>query len=190
MTHNAARGRLPDLLFDRGDTTLLAHLRECHDCQRHLFVLARIDRLLRHKGAKMRTRRSRVRYALAGTATISAAAVAAFVLMMLPRSHTAPLSFALRGIDGSVLARAQLDRADSENQSIAFVTHGLPTAPTNTYLLWTTAPDSKRPLLVGRFMVNHTGACRARFNLAGTRHPSRFWITPSSDPAVVVAGTS
>jgi hypothetical protein len=188
VTHNAARERLPDLLFDRGDAALLAHMRECHDCQRQFFFLARIDRLLRQKGTKMRARRARTRYAFAATAAIAAAAIAAFALM-LPRNHSTALSFTLRGVDGSVVARAQLNRADAENQSIAFVAQGLPTAPTDTYLLWTTSSGTRQPLLVGRFMVNHTGACRTRFNLAGTRHSSRFWITPSTDPAVVVAGT-
>lgn len=187
MTHEAAHERLSDLLLDRGDTALLAHLRGCHDCQRQFFRLARIDRLLRQRGATLR-RRARVRHALAATAAISAAAVAV-VALMLPRHQPAPLAFALHGVDGLVIAHAQLQPADAENQSIAFVAQGLPTAPTDTYLLWTSSPSTKRPLLVGRFMVNHTGACRTHFNLAGTRHPSHFWITPSSDPAVVVAGT-
>jgi hypothetical protein len=188
VTHDAARQRLPDLLFDRGDTALLAHLRGCHDCQRQFFALARIDRLLRQQGAKIRERRSRFRYTVSATAIVAAAAVAAIALM-LPRGHSASLTFALRGVDGSVVAHAQLRRADAENQSIAFVAQGLPTAPTDTYLLWTTSPGSLQPLLVGRFMVSHAGACRTRFNLAGTQHSSRFWITPSTDPAVVVAGT-
>jgi hypothetical protein len=188
VTHDAARQRLPDLIFDRGDTALLAHLRECHDCQRQFFALARIDRLLRQRGTRIRARRSRFRYAFSATATVTAAAVAA-VALMIPRNHSVPISFALRGVDGSVVARAQLHRADAENQSVAFVAQGLPTAPTDTYLLWTTSSGTRQPLLVGRFMVNHTGACRTRFNLAGTQQPSRFWITPSTDPAVAVAGT-
>jgi hypothetical protein len=188
VTHDAARERLPDLLFDREDAALLAHLRECHDCQRRLFTLARIDRLLRQRGTKIRARRSRLRSALSAAAAIGAGAIAV-VALTLPLHHNAPLSFTLRGVDGSAVARAQIQRADSENQSIAFVAQGLPTAPTDTYLLWTTSPDRSQPLLVGRFMVNHTGACRARFNLAGTHHSSRFWITPSTDPAVVVAGS-
>lgn len=188
MTHDAALERLPDLLFEREDAALLAHLRECHDCQRRLFALARIDRLLRQRGAKIRRSRSRIRHALAATATIAAAA-AAVAAFGLPRHHTTPASFALRGLGGSVVARAEIHRADSENQAIAFVAQGLPTVPTDTYLLWTTSPGMAKPLLVGRFMVNHSGACRTRFNLAGTRHPARFWITRSTDPAVVVAGT-
>jgi hypothetical protein len=188
VTHEAARERLPDLLFDRGDSALLAHLRDCHDCQRQFFVLARVDRLLRQRGAQIRARRSRLRLGALAAAAAAAATLTATALL-LPRGDGTPLTFALRGVDGSVVARAQLHPADAENQSIAFVAQDLPTAPTDTYLLWTTAPDTKRPLLVGRFMVNHTGACRTRFNLAGTRHSSRFWITPSSDPAVVVAET-
>lgn len=188
MRHEAARQRLPDLLFDRGDKALLAHLRDCHDCQRQFFLLARIDRLLRQQGSRIRARRSRLRRAGLAAAAALAAALAAAALL-LPRSHSTPAAFALKGVDGSVVARAQLRPADTENQSISFVAQGLPTAPTDTYLLWTTTPGTQRPLLVGRFMVNHTGACRTRFNLAGTQHSSRFWITPSTDPAVVVAGT-
>ena len=187
MKHDAARQRLPDLLFDRSDTALLAHLRACHDCQRQFFRLSRIDRLLRQRGTSLRRKRTRFRSAFVASAAI-AAAVAAVFPQVLPTEHPPP-SFALRGSDGTVVARAQLDRADAENQSISFLAQGLPTAPTDTYLLWTTSPQTKRPLLVGRFMVSHTGACRTRFNLAGTRHSSRFWITPSSDPAVVVAAT-
>jgi hypothetical protein len=188
VTHDAAFERLPDLLLEREDAALLAHLRDCHDCQRRLFVLARIDRLLRQRGTKIRARRSRLRHAGFAAAAVIAGALAA-VALMIPRNHSVPISFALRGVDGSVVARAQIHRADAENQSVAFVAQGLPTAPTDTYLLWTTSPGTKRPLLVGRFMVNHSGACRTRFNLAGTQQPSRFWITPSTDPVVAVAGT-
>jgi hypothetical protein len=38
-------------------------------------------------------------------------------------------------------------------------------------------------------MVSHKGECRARFNLPGRRRPSRFWITPSTQPSVTVAST-
>ena len=51
MTHSEASTRLPDLLEDRDDAALLAHVRECPDCQRQLFLLGRLDRLLRERAA-------------------------------------------------------------------------------------------------------------------------------------------
>jgi hypothetical protein len=165
---------------------LLSHLRECHDCQRRFFALARIDRLLRERGERMRRKRSRTWYA--GFAAAVAAVVVA-VTIALPRSHATAFTFALKGVDGSIVARAEINPADAENQSISFLAQGLPTTADDTYSLWTASPQTKRPLLVGRFMISHAGVCRARFNLAGTRHPSRFWITPATDPSVVVAAT-
>src|SRR5262249_10294253 len=47
VTHEEAWTRLPDLLQDRDDSALLAHVRACPDCQRQLFLLGRVDRLLR-----------------------------------------------------------------------------------------------------------------------------------------------
>ena len=54
MKHELVMERLPDLLDDRDDPELLAHVAGCHSCQRRLFLLGRVDRLLRDEG---RTRR-------------------------------------------------------------------------------------------------------------------------------------
>ena len=186
MTHDLAFERLPDLLLDRDDPDLLAHVGRCHRCQRQLFLLSRVDRLLRQRRPRARGRR-RV-FAAFGVACAIAAAIA--VAVMLPQRDTAsPARFALRTDGGVIVARAQIQRADAENESIAFVAKGLPSRPTDTYLLWTQRLGDRDPIVVGRFMVSHRGECRARFNLPGTRHPGRFWITPSTEPAAIVAST-
>jgi anti-sigma-K factor RskA len=183
MTHELAFERLPDLLVDRNDPELLAHVGSCHRCQRQLFLLGRVDRLLRQRRQSRARRRSP-----AAIAAVTVVAIAAAIA--LPQRHTAaPAQFALRTNGGSIVARAQVERADAENESIAFVAKGLPTRPSDTYLLWAQEPDNGDPVVVGRFMVSHTGACRTRFNLPGTRHPGRFWITPSTQPSAIVAST-
>lgn len=189
MTHDAVRERLPDLLFDRDDPELLEHICRCHDCQRHVFLLGRVDRLLRQRAAEIRTARSRVRLALAAAASVAVAAAALLALVTLPGHSAAPTSVVLKTAGGAVVARAEIRSEDPENQSIALVAHGLPAVPTDIYLLWTSSAATGRSLVVGRFMVNHSGTCRAHFNLAGARHSARFWITPSSRPAAVVATT-
>jgi hypothetical protein len=187
VTHELAFERLPDLLFDRDDPELLAHLAACHRCQRQLFLLSRVDRLLRQRRPRAR-RPGRVVAALALAGVIAVAAAAA---VMLPQRHTVASTpqFALKTKAGAIVARARIERGDAENESIAFVAEGLPSRPTDTYLLWTQATENGEPVIVGRFMVSHRGACRARFNLPGTRQPGQFWITPSTEPAAIVAST-
>jgi anti-sigma-K factor RskA len=185
MTHDLAFERLPDLLLERDDPDLLAHVGSCHRCQRQLFLLSRVDRLLRQRRPHARARRRPLALAIAGVA-----AAAITIAVVLPQRHAAsPARFALRTSGGAIVARAQIQRGDAENESMAFVAKGLPARPTDTYLLWTEGPDNGEPVIVGRFMVSHSGECRARFNLPGTRRPSRFWITPSKEPAAVVAST-
>jgi anti-sigma-K factor RskA len=186
MTHDLAFERLPDLLFDRDDRDLLAHVGSCHRCQRQLFLLSRVDRLLRQRRPRARGhRRSLVALAVA---CVVAAAIA--LAVALPQRHaTSPARFALRSGGGAIVARAEIRPGDGENESMAFVAKGLPARPTDTYLLWTEGPDNGEPVVVGRFMVSHAGECRARFNLPGTRRPGRFWITPSKEPAAIVAST-
>jgi hypothetical protein len=187
VTHDLAFERLPDLLFDRDDPDLLAHLAGCHRCQRQLFLLSRVDRLLRQRRPRAR-RLGRVAAALALAGAIAAAAAA---VVMLPQRHTAASTaqFALKTKAGAIVAHAQIERGDAENESIAFVAKGLPSRPTDTYLLWTHGTNDYEPVIVGRFMVSQRGACRARFNLPGTRRPGQFWITPSTEPAAIVAST-
>ncbi|MDQ2910719.1 MAG: hypothetical protein M3R26_00220, partial [Actinomycetota bacterium] len=158
MTHDLAFERLPDLLFDRDDPDLLAHVGSCHRCQRQLFLLSRVDRLLHQRRPHARRRRRSLR-ALAIAALATAAIAAAITL---PQRHAAaPARFALRTDGGSIVARAQIQRADAENESISFIAEGLPSRPFDTYLLWTQGPDDGKRVVVGRFMVSRTGACRA-----------------------------
>ena len=186
MTHELASERLPDLLFDRDDPDLLAHVRGCHRCQRQLFLLSRVDRLLRQ-----RQPRARAWWRLVSAVGLAAAIAAVVtVAVLLPQRHSASAAqFALKTKAGAIVARARIERADAENESIAFVAKGLPSRPTDTYLLWTRGTNDAEPVIVGRFMVSHRGACRARFNLPGTRQPGHFWITPSTEPAAIVAST-
>jgi hypothetical protein len=184
MTHDSVFERLPDLLFDRDDLDLLAHVSSCHRCQRQLFLLSRVDRLLRQRRPGAQSRRR-----LMGAFAIACLAAVA-IAVAIPQRHASSVArFALRTDDGAVVARGRIERADAENESIAFVAHGLPTRPTDTYLLWTQGPDTGEPVMVGRFMVSHSGECRARFNLPGTARPGRFWITPSKEPTAIVAST-
>ena len=88
MTHEQASTRLPDLLEDRDDAALLAHVRECPDCQRRLFLLGRVDRLLRERAAvrvPTRARRPAVRRVLAAAAVV--VAVASTLLALLGVQH-------------------------------------------------------------------------------------------------------
>ena len=187
MTHELAFERLPDLLLDRDDPELLAHLAACHRCQRQLFLLSRVDRLLRQRRPRVR-QQGRVVAALALAGVI---AVAAAALVVHPQRHTTASTpqFALKTKAGAIVARARIERLDAENESIAFVAEGLPSRRTDTYVLWTQATRKSQPVIVGRFMVSDRGACHARFNLPGTRRPSQFWITPTTEPAAIVAST-
>jgi hypothetical protein len=186
VTHDLAYERLPDLLFDRDDPELLAHVGRCHRCQRQLFLLSRVDRLLRQRRAPARGRGR----GFGAFAVACVVAIAIAVAVALPQRHaTSPPRFALRTDSGAIVARAQIERADAENEAIAFVAEGLPTRPSDTYLLWTQRTGDGDPILVGRFMVSHKGECRARFNLPGTGRPGRFWISPSTQPDAIVAST-
>jgi hypothetical protein len=68
------------------------------------------------------------------------------------------------------------------------VARGLPTRGGDVYVLWA-GGDSQLVARVGRFMVDRTGACRARFNLPGDRRWARIWVTPPGQPDTVVATT-
>ena len=87
MTHDEARDRLPDLLDDRDDRELLAHVNACHACQRQLFKLNRVDRILRANGTQATRRRlSRRWYSVA----VAAVAAAAIILVVPARGHQLP----------------------------------------------------------------------------------------------------
>lgn len=84
MNHDQAWQRLPDLLDDRDDSALLAHVGECPACQRQLFLLGRIDRILRRDTPEISRswRWRRGSRSLAAGAAITAAAAAAGVLVL------------------------------------------------------------------------------------------------------------
>jgi len=191
MTHEHAWTRLPDLLEDRDDPELLGHIATCHDCQRQLFLLGRVDRALRGAASVRRNERRRVRklrWLRLPSGLVAAAVAAALVLMLFIPHHDGLQQLTLRTASGQPIGRAILNRSDADNTSITLVARGLPAHRGAMYVLW--AGGSRgRPSSVGRFMVDPSGACRARFNLPGGRNWEHFWVTPSGQPNAVVATT-
>ena len=189
MSHEHAWKRLPDLLEDRDEPVLLAHLAGCHDCQRQLFLLGRVDRMLRDAAPARGKERRRARRGrrLRFPAVLVAVAAVALLVLLFPHSHGLR-QFTLRTAAGQPIGRAVLVRADAENTSLSLVARGLPTRRGSVYLLWASSGGTQATT-VGRFMVDPNGACRARFNLPGGRSWVRFWVTPPGDPASVVAST-
>ena len=189
MRHEHAWTRLPDLLEDRDEPVLLAHLAGCHDCQRQLFLLGRVDRMLRDASPARRRERRRARRGrrLRFPAVLVAVAAVALLVLLFPHSHGLR-QFTLRTAAGQPIGRAVLAPADAENTSLSLVARGLPTRRGSVYLLWASS-GGKQATTVGRFMVDPNGACRARFNLPGGRSWVRFWVTRPGDPASVVAST-
>ena len=181
MTHEQAWTRLPDLLADRDEPALLAHVTGCNECQRQLFLLGRVDRILQDAARKRDRRRLRARALLAAVAL-----VAALLAIVVPRNHgSQPLT--LRSASGETVGRALLERADADNTSLMLVARGLPTRRRDVYVLW--AGDGSSTVSVGRFMVDARGSCRVRFNLPGGRRWARFWVTPPGNAGAVVAST-
>ncbi len=190
MTHEHAWTRLPDLLADRDEPELLAHIASCHDCQRRLFLLGRADRALRGASAARRNERRRLRrgrWLRFPTGLVAAAAAALVVMLMLPR-QTAPHQFTLRTAQGQAIGQAILARSDAENTSLTLVARGLPAHRGAVYVLWA-AEGGRAGTTVGRFMVSSGGACRARFNLPGGRSWARSWVTPPGRPRAAIATT-
>lgn len=190
MTHERAWTRLPDLLADRDQPELLEHVAACHDCQRQLFLLGRVDRALRGAGGARRRERRRSRRArwLRLPSGLVAAAVAALLVVLLLPHHPSPRQFTLRTAAGRPIGHAILNRSDAENTSLTLVARGLPARRGDVYVLWA-GGSGHGATTVGRFMVDPKGACRARFNLPGGRSWARFWVTPPGQPNAVVATT-
>jgi hypothetical protein len=189
VKHEEAFTRLPDLLDDRDDPGLLAHVRACEDCQRQLFLLGRVDRLLRDDASTRglaRKRRPSVRHIVCAGAAVAAAAAVALVLFVphAARSH----DLVLRTASGRSVGAAVMGHSDSRNASVALIARGLPVKRSHVFVLW--AGDDKRSVMqVGRFMVDRSGGCRVRFNLPATHAWGRFWVTEPGSPATVVAST-
>jgi hypothetical protein len=190
VTHEHAWTRLPDLLDDRDQPQLLAHVATCHHCQRQLFLLGRVDRALRSAAGMRRKERRRIRKVrwLRFPAGLVAAAVAALVFVFFVPHHAAPGEFTLRTATGQPIGHARLNRTDAENTSLTLVARGLPSHAGDTFVLWAGGKNGRR-VPIGRFMVNPKGACRARFNVPGRRSWARFWVTPPGRPNAVVATT-
>ena len=188
MRHDEAWTRLPDLLDDRDDAELLAHVRACADCQRQLFLLGRVDRLLRHTaGASAQRARIRLRPRLAAAAAAVGVAAAVLVtVLVLQHGRGQPMMF--RTASGRAVGHAVMGHSDARNVSLALVGEHLPTTRGHMLVLW--AGDRVHtPMLVGQFMVDRRGRCRVHFNLPANHEWSRFWISPPGNAAQVVAST-
>ncbi len=187
MTHEHAWTRLPDLLEDRDEPELLAHVAACHDCQRQLFLLGRVDRALRGGAAARRRRRGRSRWFRVTSGVVAAAVAAMLVLVLLP-DHAGLRQLTLKTAAGQPIGKATLKREDGQNTSLTLVASNLPARGGDTFVLWAAAGGGRK-VAIGRFMVEPGGACRARFNLPGNPGWARFWVTPPGQPNAVVATT-
>lgn len=192
MRHEEAWTRLPDLLDDRDDAALLAHVRACAACQRQLFLLGRVDRLLRDHPATSETipkPRSLPRRGLTAVAAIAAVAAAAAVVLSLLLTQTARThDMVLRTASGVAVGRAAMSHSDARNDLLALTARGLPVDRGQMFVLWAGDRDPS-PVEVGRFMVDRSGGCRVHFNLPADRTWSRLWITRPGRPATIVAST-
>jgi len=188
VRHEEAVKRLPDLLDDRDDAGLLAHVRACADCQRQLFLLGRVDRMLRNSASAHgapRRRQPTVRHLLAAAAVVAAAAAITFALILPQNVHTH--EFVLKTASGRSVGQAVMGRSDARNAALALTARGMPVDRGHLFVLW--ASDDRSSMQVGRFMVDRSGGCRARFNLPASHTWSRFWVTEAGKPAAVVATT-
>ena len=185
MRHEDAWHRLPDLLDDRDDPALLGHVRGCADCQRQLFLLGRVDRLLRDEARTLRPRRLARRATAAGAAAIAVAAAVLLALLLPGGTHSH--AFTLRTASGRPVGHASMAHADARNESLTLVAEGLPSSRKHMFVLWAGAGEST--MRVGEFMIDSTGGCRVRFNVPATHSWNRFWVSQPGNAAAVVAST-
>ena len=184
MKHEEAWQRLPDLLDDRDDSELLGHVRSCGECQRQVFLLGRVDRMLRdHSPARQSSHHLR----LAIAAIVVIAAVASVLLALLIPRGSGVHAFAFRTASGRLVGQVSMTHADGRNDSLALVARRLPVNRRHVFVLW--AADARSTMLVGRFMVDRSGGCRVRFNLPANQRWSRFWISPPGNATAIVACT-
>ena len=184
MRHEEAFRRLPDLLDDRDDAVLLAHVRECSACQRQLFLLGRVDRLLRDRASAQPLARKRPPVRMLAAAAALAAVAAATLALFLPqqaRTH----EFMLRTASGRLVAEAKMGSSGAGNVSLALTARHLPVDRGDVFVLW--AGDESSSMKVGRFMVDRTGGCRVRFNLPATHGWHRFWVTEPGQARVIAS---
>jgi len=188
VRHEEVFRRLPDLLDDRDDAGLLAHVRACAECQRQLFLLGRVDRMLRDSASAHgapRRRQPTVRHLLAAAAVVAAAAAITFALILPQNAHTH--EFVLKTVSGRSVGQAVMGRSDARNASLAFTARAMPVDRGHLFVLW--ASDDRSSMQVGRFMVDRSGSCRARFNLPADHAWTQFWVTNPGKPKSVVAST-
>ena len=188
MRHEEAFRRLPDLLDDRDDAALLAHVRTCVDCQRQLFLLGRVDRMLRDSASAQEAARRRwpaARHLVAAAAVLAAASAVTLALILPQKAH--PHEFMLRTASGRPAGEAVMGRSDARNASLALTARAMPVDRGHLFVLW--ASDDRSSMQVGRFMVDRSGGCRARFNLPANHAWTRFWVTELGKPAAVIATT-
>ena len=188
MRHEEAFKRLPDLLDDRDDVGLLAHVRSCADCQRQLFLLGRVDRMLRTSASTQQAesrRRPTARRLLTAAAAVLVAAAATLALSLPQKAHRHELI--LKTASGRSVGQAVMGHSDARNASLALTARGMPVDRGHLFVLW--AADDRSSMQVGRFMVDRSGSCRARFNLPASHTWTRFWVTEPGKPAAVVATT-
>jgi hypothetical protein len=190
MNHEQAWTRLPDLLDDRDDPALLAHVRACADCQRQLFLLGRVDRLLREPTTMRSGKRSPWRAArpLAAAAAIAAAAALAVAGALVLAHHGPSDALMFRTASGRAVGHATMGHSDARNLSLTLSARGLPIDRGHVFVLWAN-DDAHSRMLVGNFMVDRRGACRVRFNLPATHSWRRFWITRPGRPKTIIAST-
>jgi ferric-dicitrate binding protein FerR (iron transport regulator) len=190
VRHEQAWKLLPDLLDDRDDPELLAHVRECADCQRQVFLLGRVDRFLRDAASDRQTTlgpRRRTRRLLLVAATVAAAAAAA-LLTPFASHHPGGHRMMLRTASGQLVAEALMGHSDARNVSLDLTARGLPVDRGDMFVLWA-GDNGGPPTQVGRFMVDRTGSCRVRFNLPATRAWEKLWVAWPGKPESVVAST-
>jgi anti-sigma-K factor RskA len=189
VKHGEAWTRLPDLLDDRDDAALLAHVRACADCQRQLFLLGRVDRVLRERAtARGATWRRQLSPRRLLAAAVGFAAAAAMVLALLLSQRGGTQGTVLRMASGHAVGRAVMSHSDARNVSLALNARGLPVDRGQMFVLWA-GDNTRAPMQVGRFMVDRSGGCRVHFNLPATHTWSRFWITRPGIPTAIVAST-
>jgi hypothetical protein len=183
VRHEDAWQRLPDLLDDRDDPTLLGHVRGCTDCQRQLFLLGRIDRLLRDEGSRRRPPHH-LRGAVAAIAAVAVAATVLLALGLPSGSHTHV--FTLRTAAGRSVGHAAILHADGRNDALSLDARRIPLNQQHMFVLW--AGNGHLSMRVGEFMVDNTGGCKVRLNLPATHNWTRFWVSqPDNDKAVVAS---
>jgi len=186
VKHEEVWQRLPDLLEDRDDPELLDHVRGCADCQRQLFLLGRVDRLLRDRAQVSRPRRAWRR----PTAVVAAAALAVAVglgAVLLVSGGSSAHELAFRTASGRLVGHVSMTHADTHNVSLALVARRLPATRRHMFVLW--AADGGASMEVGPFMVDRSGGCRVSFNVPANHDWSRFWIAPPGEAGSIVAST-